>query len=283
MLSKLESGFFEGKGVSDIALRLAHDVPPDPNNPLNVPVDPSEAYLKLLARYEAQNPLHEETLTVGDEIADGDVFTITLDGGPDSVEFEAGMGGTVPTTESVVAGLVDAWNATFGSGGTDIITAVSDSPDITLTANTMGLTFTATLEMTHAVVETVDEQTLTVGGIIEEGDVFTITLDGGPDSVEFEAGMGGTVPTTESVVAGLVDAWNATFGSGGTDIITAVSDSPDITLTANVAGEAFIVELEVTNADDDVPTFDIVTTTPASSSAITVSSDEIPDPVDILV
>lgn len=154
VISKLGDGFFEGKGVSDIALRLAHDVPPDPDNPLVAPEDASKAYLKLLAQYELKYPppppdpvAQVDTLTVGVTVEENDVFTITLDpeGDPDSVSFPAGAGATVP---NVVTGLVDAWNDAFG---TDITAAAGTSLGVfTLTANIAGEAFSVTVETTDA-------------------------------------------------------------------------------------------------------------------------------------
>ncbi len=140
MLSKLEDGFFEGKGVSNIALRIAHDIPPDPDDRLEAPEGASERYLELLLQYQGPDPVAQvDTLTVGGDIEEDDVFEITLDpeGTPAIVTYTAEEGATI---ESVVAGLVTAWNGAFLG-----ITAAGASPNITLTADTPGEPFIVTL------------------------------------------------------------------------------------------------------------------------------------------
>lgn len=175
VLNKLEDGFFEGKGVSDIALRIAHDIPPDPENPLNVPDDPSEGYLKLLARYEEQYPppvAQVDTLTVGGTIEEGDKFDITLDpeGTPTIVTYTAEVGETI---EDVVAGLVQAWNDAFLG-----ITAAGASPDITLTADVAGEPFIVTLATTDAGDEPADDQTFVGETTTENVEATEVTVEG---------------------------------------------------------------------------------------------------------
>ncbi len=79
--------------------------------------------------------------------------------------------------------------------------------------------------------------TITVGGTIESGDIFTMTAvgwDGVTEVITFTA----TATTIANVVAGLVAAWNASESTACTGI-TAADASPDITLTADVAGVGF--------------------------------------------
>ena len=83
----------------------------------------------------------------------------------------------------------------------------------------------------------VQVHTITVGGTIESGDIFTLTAvgwDGVTEVVTFTA----TATTIANVVAGLVAAWNASTSTACTGI-TAADASPDITLTAAVAGVGF--------------------------------------------
>ncbi len=90
------------------------------------------------------------------------------------------------------------------------------------------------------------EDSLTVGGVVEVGDEFRITvtgLDGRTHVVEFIA----TAATVTNVVAGLEAAWNA-----DTDplcvAVTATDADPVVTLTADVAGIAFSVTVETTES-----------------------------------
>lgn len=182
VLNKLEGEFFEEKGVSDIALRIAHDIPPeDTVNGLAAPEGASKAYLKLLARYEEQYPppppppvAQVDTLTVGGTIEEGDKFTITLEGESDPVEFEAG--GETNINE-VVAKLVTAWNTAFG---TDITAAAGDAGSgiFTLTANTAGVPFSVTVEPTNADGEPEDVPTFDSETTTENVGAAEVTVEG---------------------------------------------------------------------------------------------------------
>ena len=104
--------------------------------------------------------------------------------------------------------------------------------------------------------------TLTVGGTIEAGDIFTITvtgLDGSTHEISFTA----TDTTIATVVAGLVEVWNASTNELCTPV-TAVDDSPDIIMTADTAGVGFTVTVETTESDGgaaDAQTFTRAATT----------------------
>lgn len=94
--------------------------------------------------------------------------------------------------------------------------------------------------------EVAQVDTFTVGGTIEAGDIFILTvtaLDGSTHEVVFVS----TDTNIATVVAGLVAAWN----DDTTDFCTpvsAVDAQPDFTLTADVAGVAFSVALTTTEA-----------------------------------
>ncbi len=86
-------------------------------------------------------------------------------------------------------------------------------------------------------VAVVQVHTITVGGVIEIGDIFTMTAvgwDGVTEVITFTA----TATTIANVVAGLVAAWEASTSTACTGV-TAADASPDITLTADVAGVGF--------------------------------------------
>ncbi|KKL07431.1 hypothetical protein LCGC14_2586100, partial [marine sediment metagenome] len=101
--------------------------------------------------------------------------------------------------------------------------------------------------------------TLTVGGTIETGDEFRITINN--RSVEFIA----TNTTIATTVAGLVAAWNASLAPEHAEV-TAVDASPDITLTADTAGVPFTLTVATTESGGgaaDLQTFTTTTTTSA--------------------
>ncbi len=88
--------------------------------------------------------------------------------------------------------------------------------------------------------------TFTIGGTIEAGDIFILTvtaLDGSTHEVVFVA----TDTDIATVVAGLVAAWEADTTSFCTPA-TAADVQPDFTLTADEAGVAFSVALTTTEA-----------------------------------
>ena len=89
--------------------------------------------------------------------------------------------------------------------------------------------------------------TFTIGGTIEAGDIFILTvtaLDGSTHEVSFVA----TDTSIATVVAGLVAAWNDDTTSYCTPA-TADDSQPDFTLTADTAGVAFSVALTTTESD----------------------------------
>ncbi len=97
--------------------------------------------------------------------------------------------------------------------------------------------------------------TFTVGGTLEGGDVFILTitaLDGSQHIVTVDAPDN----TIAATVAALVAAWNAdtattAAGVGFCTPITAAAASPDFTLTADTTGVAFSVVLTTTEANGD--------------------------------
>ena len=110
--------------------------------------------------------------------------------------------------------------------------------------------------------EVAQVDTLVVGGTIEIGDVFNIIVTGTDGSIHIITYTAvDTVIAT--VVAGLVAAWNASTEALCTPI-TAADASPNVTLTAAVAGVGFSVTVETTEAGGgaaDTQTFTTSTTT----------------------
>ncbi len=88
--------------------------------------------------------------------------------------------------------------------------------------------------------------TATVGGTIEAGDIFTLTVTG-LNGTTAEISISAADTTIALTVADLVAAWNASTNSL-IAVITAVDASPNITLTADTAGDAFTVAATTTEA-----------------------------------
>lgn len=80
--------------------------------------------------------------------------------------------------------------------------------------------------------------TVTVGGTIADGDTFTVTING--TDFTYAAGAGEVIA---DVVAGLVTAINV-----GSEPVTAADASPDLTLTADVAGDPFDASVSATSS-----------------------------------
>lgn len=95
---------------------------------------------------------------------------------------------------------------------------------------------------TAPVVAQVD--TLTVGGTLEAGDIFNITVTG-TNGRTLTISVIAPDTTIAATVAALVAAWDASTDSL-TAGIAAADASPDITLTAATAGNAFTVTVETT-------------------------------------
>ncbi len=107
--------------------------------------------------------------------------------------------------------------------------------------------------------------TITPGGTIEIGDIFILTvtgLDGTTHAITFAA----TDTTVANVTAGMEAAWNASTNSLATPI-TATDNTTNLTLTADVAGDAFTVAATTTEANGDpadAQTFVLAATTASS-------------------
>jgi hypothetical protein len=210
IVSKVESGFFDDKGVAGIRLRIAHSIENTGGIPEAPEHGPTKAYQKFLDQYKEQYP---------DPVEEGDTLPVDA-----------------PVDDSIEG------------------------------------------------VAQVD--TLTVGGPIEEGDVFKITRTEGDTSTSVSA-IATLESTVSSIVAELVAEWNAIPDTG--IIAASIADEgaePYITLTANTAGVGFIVSVATTEGDEslsDGQTFISETTTDASSAVIPVSSDGSFDPLSVLV
>lgn len=104
--------------------------------------------------------------------------------------------------------------------------------------------------------------TVTVGGTIEAGDVFTLTATG-LDGTTFAVTISAADTSITNTVAAIVAAWNASTNSLVTPI-TGTDDDPDVLLTADTAGDAFVVVAVTTEAGGgaaDDQTFVLVNTT----------------------
>lgn len=123
----------------------------------------------------------------------------------------------------------------------------------------------------------------TVDGTIEAGDVFTLTVTG-LNGTTAAISISAADTTISLTVADIVSAWNASTNSLATPI-TAADDDPDVTLTADIAGDAFTVAATTTEAGggaSDAQTFVLANTTASSGpkhwdTAANWSTGAVPD------
>src|SRR5665811_1389700 len=174
------------------------------------------------------------TITIGGTVEVGDIFTATLptDG---AVSFTA----EDTVTANVAIGLNAAILASTSYAGQAFTSDVSGSV-VTLTAKVAGTGFTQTSGTTNlAAVAQIN--TITIGGTVEVGDIFTATLptDG---AVSFTA----EDTVTANVAIGLNAAILASTSYAGQAFTSDVSGSV-VTLTAKVAGTGFTQTSGTTN------------------------------------
>lgn len=156
--------------------------------------------------------------------------TVYLTGETATVEVYGFEGGnaTIDASQLVTQGdrAIDANVIEAGVGSQNIIGTAQD--DI-LTGDTL-------------IEGVAQEHTVTIGGAVEEGDTYTLTVDG--IEVEYVAADGDTVNDVE---AGLADAINANVDLIAAGI-TADASGADLVITGNPDGTPFEVEGDATDA-----------------------------------
>jgi VCBS repeat-containing protein len=217
------------------------------------------------------------TVTIAGTPETGDTFTIDING--TALTFTVGA-------QSTLAGMrnafINAINANSTLNGIVTASAGGTDGDIKLTAKAAGGSFTinnvsatdngaasgitiSDALTTAAVSPVAQVSTYTVGGTVERGDVFEITVNG--------TRISHTV-TTETTVNEVRDALitklndnsviagKATASAGG---------SGEVVVTANVAGQAFTTSGQAINSGTDVATLTVTVT--GSNSAPTANAD----------
>jgi len=118
---------------------------------------------------------------------------------------------------------------------------------------------------------------------VEIGDIFTLTItapSGESQSISYTA----TAATVANVTAGLTDVWNSSTQSL-ISAVTATDDTTHVTLTADVAGEDFILSKSTTNgSSNDTQDITLAEVTPSSGpkhydTAANWSAGEVPGEV----
>ncbi len=198
----------------------------------------------------------------------GDTFTITING--TAYAFVA----TDATVQSVVEGLqplVDADSAVTCTEDDTKVTCTADSAGTAFTissgatnvdggADTQTLTANTTQENVSAVSAVAQVNTITIGGTVEAGDVFTATL---PTVGAVDYTVTGGDATTDNIATGLNATIQASTDYASQDFTSSV-DASVITLTAKAAGTGFTQTSGTTNR---TAVAQVVTFTPASVTA----------------
>ncbi|MDO8429394.1 MAG: Ig-like domain-containing protein [Candidatus Daviesbacteria bacterium] len=192
------------------------------------------------------------TVTVGGTVEAGDVFTADL---PGAVTATYTVTGGDTTTDNIASGLRAAIEASAGFAGQAFTSGVATNV-ITLTAKVAGTGFVQISGAANrAAVAQVN--TITIGGTVEAGDVFTADL---PGAVTATYTVTGGDTTTANIATGLDAAIRTAGGYAGQDFTSGVATNV-VTLTAKVAGTGFIQTSGTTNRSTVAQ---VVTFTPVS-------------------
>ncbi len=143
-----------------------------------------------------------------------------------------------------------------------------DVVDSTGTRETVRLNFTKsainTWQMSHTTSQTQVAQvdTVTLGGTVEAGDVYRVTVNGNIVTYNVTGGEG----SIDTIRDALVSAINADV-TISESVTAAAGASGELTLTANVAGTSFTATSSATNGGVDVAQVDTVTITSGTIDA----------------
>lgn len=223
-------------------------------------------------------PLATETLTVGSCVVtfvagNSSSLQDSVDCTSNAATIDLTSDGTAVRDAAALAAALRTLTAVAGGGGFGALTVGGSAADITFTAanKVAGNPATATTNNTNAfggafasanttvgVAPVAQIDTITIGGTIEVGDVFSATLPG-PVTASFTA----ATTSADDVASGLNSAIQASAGYGAQAFTSGVATNV-VTLTAKVAGTGFTVTSTATNqaAVAQVDTF-----TPASVTA----------------
>ncbi len=172
-----------------------------------------------------------DTVTIGGTFDVGDQYSITIDGNTHTYTATAG--------DVDLAGIRTALIAAFNADGTvnSIVTAAAGAAagEITLTAVTAENTFISSTSAANTA-PTAQVDTITIGGTLEIGDEYTISVNGIVPTFTYT--VTGADTNMTDVRNNLVAAFNLDATVNG--ILTAAAGGAgEITLTADTAGTAF--------------------------------------------
>lgn len=214
-----------------------------------------------------------DTVSLGGSVEAGDIYSVTVNG--TTVTY------TVTGTEASLGEIRDNLLANINANSAiaaDVTAAAGGASDITLTANTAGTPFTASTNVTQGPASVAQVDTVSLGGSVEAGDQYSVTVDG--TTVTY------TVTGAEGGIGAIRDNLRALINADPTlsTIVTAAdSGASGITLSADTAGTPFTASTGFVDAGGTPDnTASISTTTPnytaladntATATTTTANSD----------
>jgi len=185
---------------------------------------------EAFANYTDTPAAQVDTITIAGTIEATDQYTVTVNG----VTVTHTVAGTEASVDDITASLISQINA--DSRINQSVTATTGATgEIVLTANTAGTAFTSTAQAFQGPASTAQVDTVTIGGTVEVGDEYSITVDG--VTVTTTAGALDTLTTIrDSLVAQL----NAHPTLGGTVTAAPSAAIGALTITADTSGLPFV-------------------------------------------
>ena len=231
------------------------------------------------------NGVNDITITISTVGVNGEIVTFTTSGtassarsrsgigyfaGEDLVIYGNALGGTSPINDLTIH--IDTVGAngeilTFTATGVAIPSSSTYSSVEQSSTSGAGFNASFNIERIGSGVSTSQVDELTVDGIIEVGDIFTVTLNG-TTTFTYTAQSGDTIAAVRNgIIQEINDNTNVVYASTG-------SDSGKLLLTAVVPGTAFtcsVLTEDVGGVAADGQTFISLTITPNQSSTTTPS------------
>lgn len=201
------------------------------------------------ASYQGTPVTKQDEVTIGGTLERGDSYTIGIDGS-NSVTYTVASGDTL---DDVVTNLVNAINADATLGGRVTAAAGATAGTIVVTGDTADDIYTVTASANNGPA-TPQESLVTIGATVNEGDVFSVTIDG--TTVSYTAN---STDTQTSVRNSLVTAINGNATTAAVVTATNGTNANEITLTGDTDGASFTTSSSATVPQTDTITIGAVT------------------------
>jgi len=197
-----------------------------------------------------------DTVTLGGSVGEaGDTYTATVNG--NSVTYTTT--GTETTLNDIRTGLITLLNSDTQTSNNITAAAGAAAGTITLTAKTAGNPLTTTVSAAQGpVVNVAQVDTLTVGGTIQVGDQYAVTVNN--TQVNYTAIGGDTIASVRNALVPLITALpGVTAATGG---------AGQLTMTADVAGTAFTASASTPIVGSNADNTAVLTATTANVTAL---------------